>query len=469
MHDTTDTANPQAPDARDISSTKESEIAPSLAAQTHAASTGAIPRRSRAALFIQSIAAVLVVAVMAGSFYALFSSHLVRRGNGIDGTGLPGVSRTAVSLASGERVVLVASLDSELFALRAQDGALVWHYATGTTYPVVALTALDGVAYAATEYGYVTALRIADGQVLWHHDFNQFTGFPLTIWALNGVLLVPLPHSAVALRASDGAVLWRDTSGTVRGAGEGTVYINDDGVRLDSSGTPIPSTSTSGPATQTLKALRITDGKSLWTYPLHRVGESAIAAYAANGAVYVLTYYGGGGTGARAGFAVTALGASDGALIWAHEGDDTGWPFHVSKSLVLITGNGVCAFRSDTGETQWCIVPPGEVDAADDSSIYVGRYDRRASTTVLAVAALSASDGSQRWAWKSGPQRPMNGGNNRYGASIGAISPSMTVLDGVAYAGATEGVYAILGSDGHQLWHALDAQVVLKLLAANAG
>lgn len=468
MQDTPDITNEDLVDSQEMSDEEESGSAPFLAAQTQSGNTGAISRRSRAVMVIQAIAAVLVVAVMAGSFYALFSSHLVRQGNGIDGSGHSGISRTGVTLASGEGVVLVGSRDSDILALRARDGALVWRYTTGSIYPISSLVAQDGVVYATTEYGDISAVRIADGTVLWNRDFKTFEGFPVALAVVSGVLIAPFPDGAVALNTSDGALLWRDRSGRVVGAGEGAVYV-------DSSETVTPASITTGPTQlDSLKALNITDGKLLWSYALHRRNESVSTVYVAASVVYVTASYADSDAPAST---LSAVHATDGTPIWTHVVHDFpapyAMPFSVSGALLFAhAGDSVCAVRIDTGTTRWCAPTPGldRAVTADDLSIYLSREERDASTskTVLAVGALRGDDGSQRWYWRSEPQRPTNG-SNRYGASIGGTSPSIAAIDGVAYAGSTEGVYAIRGSDGHQLWHALDSEAVMALLAARAG
>ncbi len=464
--DTVDITNQDLVDSQEMSDEEESGSTPYLAAQAQSGNTGAIPRRSRAVTFIQAIAAVLVVAVMAGSFYALFSSHLVRKGNGIDGSGHPGISRTGVTLTSGEGVVLVGTRDSDMLALRARDGALVWRYATGSAYPILSLVAQDGVVYATTEYGDISAVRIADGKVLWNHNFKTFEGSPVSLAVVDGVLIAPFPDSAVALNTRDGALLWRDRSGRVVGAGDGAVYV-------ESSEIATPASITTGPTQMnSLKALDVLDGKLLWSYALQRRGELVSTIYVAASVAYVFTTYTDGDAPATA---LSAVHATDGTLIWTHVGHDIpapyAMPFSVSGSLLFVhAGDTVCAVHIDTGTTRWC-TPTPDLDravTADDNSIYISREEHDASNTVLAVGALRAADGSQRWYWRSEPQRSTNG-FNRSGASIGSTNPCIAIIDGVAYAGSTEGIYAIRGSDGHQLWHALDSEAVIALLAARAG
>ncbi len=138
---------------------------------------------------------------------------------------------------------------AELFALRADDGGLLWRYQEGNamTTPVVA----NGVVYLFSDDGKLAALRASDGSMLWQRtlDANMAQSLQLVdgviymavskvteptatipianprrgLTAIGGLfwnalqtararLAIPLKQaisSAYAIRASDGAILWR--------------------------------------------------------------------------------------------------------------------------------------------------------------------------------------------------------------------------------------------------------------------
>ncbi len=131
-----------------------------------------------------------------------------------DGTPLWRVQLTSNVLAGGrpeelaiaDGVVLMRTRggSGELLALRASDGASLWHRehfaVLGTTWAGVLYTSAGGTIY---------ALRLADGHLLWQQTSVQFHGL-LTRLVADGTNLYFARQngSVTALRADTGAVSW---------------------------------------------------------------------------------------------------------------------------------------------------------------------------------------------------------------------------------------------------------------------
>jgi outer membrane protein assembly factor BamB len=139
------------------------------------------------------------------SLYALRASdgavlwHYQAPGDKNNGVGLLAVARGLVYIDT------TAGPSKNIFsALRASDGSLLWSYPTGDLAGNVLVT--NGVAYLTSTDGTVDALRTEDGSLLWHYP----TGDPaVNILVINGVAYLTATGGIVdALRATNGALLW---------------------------------------------------------------------------------------------------------------------------------------------------------------------------------------------------------------------------------------------------------------------
>jgi outer membrane protein assembly factor BamB len=171
---------------------------------------------------------------------------------------------------------------SSLYALRASDGAVLWHYqAPGDKNNGVGLLAVaGGLVYINTTAGssknIFSALRASDGSLLWSYPTGDFAG---DVLITNGVAYLTAAGGTVAaLRAGDGSLLWRYTTGD---PAVNVLVIN--GVAY--------LTSTGG----TVDALRTTNGALLWHYTIPGqvfntplVDGDTVYIGAANGVVYAL-------------------------------------------------------------------------------------------------------------------------------------------------------------------------------------
>ena len=134
---------------------------------------------------------------------------------------------------------------SALFAIRASDGAMLWHFTmnNGKNGMIGWLTLADGVIYtnvmdfstSNTSSGHIYALQSTTGSILWHHDDTHAS--PSGAMLANGVIYVTAYTQdrndvVYALRASDGTMLWHQAMGhTVYNApiiNGATVYVGTD-------------------------------------------------------------------------------------------------------------------------------------------------------------------------------------------------------------------------------------------------
>lgn len=211
-------------------------------------------------------------------------------------------------------------------------------YSLSVTPPL----AVDGVIYVGYTFpqrgeGYpgrysIAALRASDGALLWRVVVGGGESFTTPLAVADGVLIVG-GSSLVGLRASDGVILWSASLGAVVAvtASGGVLYAFSD------------------TATAAIAALRLTDGHILWqtpvqepTLPSLRQGLFQDAPLVAGNTVYLAV-----GNGA-----VEAIRADTGAALWTVSPNLTQsqqsqqpqrmWniPFAISAGQLYVTTNG---------------------------------------------------------------------------------------------------------------------------------
>jgi outer membrane protein assembly factor BamB len=234
--------------------------------------------------------------------------------------GPPVVSNGMVYIVAGETA----------FALRASDGGIVWRAALHTGGPRI-----------------LSAWPTATSDALYiYTSLESPTGLAGS-WGVE----------VFALRASDGGTAWRVSLGTdffpVVGpfppvVSDGVVYVRLASMRYDSSVIYLR-----------LFALRAGDGATLWRYNSKHVetGNTGVPNInppsVSNGVVYV----------SEDGGALTALDASDGHTIWRVNVDTTPnldtYPFSITSPLAVdgavfvIVDNQIVAVRASDGVTLW--------------------------------------------------------------------------------------------------------------------
>ncbi len=320
------------------------------------------------------------------------------------------------------------TLNNAVFALRASNGALLWHQKIEGSADQAPLVA-NGVVYVTTYVGlngpvYVYALRASDGNLLWRYSNANYSYLSLSTSDSN-VVFVASPDGISALNASNGASLWhyaaKDTGSTWPLEVNGVVYFS----------------SSSDNGSGTLYALRASDGSPIWQY---KTGSYTNIPVVANGVVYTNSD---GGT-------LVALRASDGHQLWKRTIDT-----NYFQSLQLV--NGVLYTT-----TTKILEPPAAhstnpLQGATDIGALLWNTLQNAPAVrtipfkqgISSVYAIRASDGAVLWHYV------MNDGANSWASWF-------SVVNGVVYASAitdtsgTQGlgdIYALQSSNGSVLWH----------------
>ena len=380
---------------------------------------------SRKARFIQavsSIAAILVVGALVGSFLILFSHrsaapggpssitppaaplavyvglaakdgtvYALRPGNGtilwqhkIDQGGHTFASEPTIS----HGIVYFSSSNGSIYALRAIDGALLWHHAIGGI-PDQPVGSEGTVIYVGASNGAIYALRTSDGSQVWRHPMAAPDAFVL---AVIGGRVYAYSDGLYALRASDGSVLWHNE----------TVKFSSRSLVVSNGKVYIPSVQTGTDRTR-IDVLRASDGQLLRLLPIQAVG----LAYA-NGILYI------------SGAAVFALRTSDESVLWEAQSDCLTGRFSLSDGVIYMSISSITS-NSD-------------------------------STLSADVCALRTSDGKQLWHWHSSTVE---------GISVPQAADGRVYVGGGVNAGnSADGLYALSASVGAILWHVLQGQVL---------
>jgi outer membrane protein assembly factor BamB len=235
----------------------------------------------------------------------------------------------------------------ELYAIDPHSGAIRWRAALLNCLQYTAPVVQDGVIYLTTSghftgslpcerNGYVLALRASDGALLWRAALEQtISNVPVIT---NGILTVvsdnyPAEPAATylnAFRASDGARLWRERVGlrNVSLAGDaGTILVTTDA--LD------------GPHPQRfIEAYQASDGRQLWTTTINSIYDPLAGATMANGMIYL-----------DPGGDLMALRASDGKIMWSFAEGVRGFssPLLLDGRLYVGIGSELLTFDASGG------------------------------------------------------------------------------------------------------------------------
>ena len=203
-----------------------------------------------------------------------------------------------VSLSVAGGICYASSTTGVVTAIRASDGAVLWHHASGNAGKG-SVTIVNGIIYLAPLFPpdskasniTIEALRANNGSRLWSRTIPLDSPLSFQLAAVNNVVYIQSEAARIdALRASDGSSLWHYTSQvpfvSFPSIANGVVYV--------------------GTQDSHLTALRASDGKSLWTYrTLNPLQTSPIVA---NGLIYLNMQKGG----------MDVLYANSGVLLWRY-------------------------------------------------------------------------------------------------------------------------------------------------------
>ena len=409
-----------------------------------------------------------------------------------------------LTVAGGQ---VIAASDRTLRAVSLTDGSEQWRRETDwtvTTEPVGA----DEVIAVGLADRQVAGLSPADGTDRWRNRPGELLGAPAVG---SGLVVTTTAASVTAFDAREGSQRWRrQPSASPFGApavGSGTVYAVL--LRRDV-GSPTPSDGTSTPAPTdtlwyeaTLVALDAADGGETWAtsrrdkynftsglpdgFPIRAAGGRVFVNFDGELRAFDAT------TGserwerpvASVHPAVTAgvvstgeagIDAETGAVRWAFDPGPTieSSPAVVGATAYVGSDDGYCyALDATDGSVQWATRTDGLVRAApavDDRSVYVG-------TVAESLYALDRSDGTEQWrVGLSGPVQAPTVADGRlyvgdFSRTVHAIDPTdgsvrwqatgdeqrfvaltVTVANGLVYAGANAVLRAFDAADGSAVW-----------------
>lgn len=171
-------------------------------------------------------------------------------------------------------VVYLSTFNSSVFAFRERDGALLWQFNTtqGDRLNELHSTALgDGMIFLSADQTY--ALRLSDGQLLWHSAQKG------RLLEADGVLYLDAARSlnpadptstqiydsVYALQASNGKQIWHQSFAPTSGQ---VLQQNDQMQLIDTTLYVFPSTIYSGATSARIFALRASNGAQVWEQTL---------------------------------------------------------------------------------------------------------------------------------------------------------------------------------------------------------
>lgn len=380
-------------------------------------------------------------------------------------------------------VVLAQGNDRHVSIIRGidgNDGHERWRFETERDHfvPINALAADGGVVYAATAEGLVYALRANDGRLVWQrrvtgwHPYNRRPG-DLRVVAGGGVMAVnytrpdlpPIDTRHITLldgqtgselwvwhppRYSPGVRLrqiWRRSNEQQR-VGFVLLGVDHQGVYVTAASERYP------PTSDRLRTILLSrsSGKPQWRT---RQAQAAAANYAGNWGIRTSVALGS-NVVYTVGERVSALDSANGRARWSRpipsdEGVRPG-PLVADESVLCAAYDSrFCVYRVRDGELLWQLVSgrePRQVNSflgmvLMDDAVYMSR--NRFQT--FGVEAHDALSGELRWEWP----RP-DASSESASLARGDISWRLVGAGGVLYVPGPTSLCAVRASDGELLW-----------------
>jgi outer membrane protein assembly factor BamB len=347
---------------------------------------------------------------------------------------VPAFSDHTVNIAIAGSVAYLSTSDSytstsnnAVFALRASNGALLWHQKIEGSADQAPLVA-NGVVYVTSYAGqngpaYTYALRASDGSLLWRYSNTNYSYLSLSTSDSN-VVYVASQDGISALNTSNGASLWhyaaKDTGSTWPLEVNRVVYFS----------------SSSDNGSGTLYALRASDGSPIWQY---KTGSYTNTPVVANGVVYINTDSG----------TLTALRASDGHQIWKRTIDA-----NLVQTPQLVNGILYTTATKILEPPAARSASPLQATTAIGSLLWNMFQNVPAIQTIpqkeglSSVYAIRASDGRILWHYA------LNDGANSWASWLSVANGVVYASDTIPTNGTGAGDLFALGSrNGAVLWH----------------
>ncbi len=337
-------------------------------------------------IYVASIAGSTVIASSENTVYAFDT----KSGNQMWSKQVTHVAAAGVRSAHGIVYVESAILTSSytVSALRITNGSQLWQY-TASAFTPDFLGEVNGTAYIVEMYGSslerinqsLTALRAGDGKVLWHVPLKNAGGLVRALSvATNGTLYLTTTYgSVIAVHSSTGSLLWQHIAQgmTPEGVGDafpvaianGVVYAND---------------------TRETLALRATDGYVLWKKGY--IGTPSlpfiVQPIVDDGIVYI----------AGRNEPIQAVRAGDGTEVWQNKDAVAAEPLVVQAGLLYVNAsNTLYTLHMQNGKTVWRQavqypdgLSPAVHEAITSENVSIGQTNGMVQT-------FNAVNGAVRW------------------------------------------------------------------------
>ncbi len=321
--------------------------------------------------------------------------------------------------------------------------------------PHAALTVDNGVVYGVADKFF--ALRASDGTVLWQNAANpyfgphglatgaSYTGTLVIAPVVDGQAVIETMGVGmlVALRATDGAMLWysRPLTGlTPSGACavRASPPVAMDGVIYAAVGW------------DSIAAWDERDGRSLWISHFAPDAETAPQANSTCSAGLPLPVAAGSTVYANTGRSVYAVRVSDGSVLWhlpdAPVGTSYSAPVAAAQAVYVADSQGtVFALASDTGTIRWRSHAESSIGTDTRPTVVVQRQTVFVASEGGLVRALDTATGAQRWRYQMHNGVTVIGGQ----ASALVVAGSRVYLASLAF-----GLYILDAATGGELWSA---------------
>jgi outer membrane protein assembly factor BamB len=228
--------------------------------------------------------------------------------------------------------------EGQLYALRPQDGALLW------SAPVAPCTGrqpllVDGVVYASTDTGVAAAIAARDGALLWQRQISRSSEYLTVPVLVNDLLIVGAGDSVLyAVRRSDGAPVWERLIG-------GPIYASP---AVDGEVLYVTAFHTD------LHAIEARTGEILWQAD---AGQSSSDMTLADGELYLGSFVNG---------AVSAVHTADGSIRWQVRpgGASYGAPAVTETTVYVMVGLSLYALNRQDGTERWSTRRPGNANSS---------------------------------------------------------------------------------------------------------
>jgi outer membrane protein assembly factor BamB len=308
---------------------------------------------------------------------------------------------TVAALAEGALYVTVANvnaypLTTDLAALRAGDGSVLWHASFMGAVTVVATG--RGVIYLALESAGTTPheiqmRRAQDGMVLWRTEVAgagplHASAYDGTIYVTSFTSLLPSPGyyyaSTVvyALRASTGAVAWHTMiarTNFLAAVADGALYLVDSGTDVVCD-------------PQMLHVLSARDGTERW----HRQGSLLRVIGVEQGRAIVAAVPDGCAATSYSQVVLSALNATNGVGMW-EIGLQSPYGGSLANGVIYlpVESTALAAYRASDGSGLWQV-------RGESGRIWVLNQELYTSVAGQGLDALDPATGTVRWRFQSG-------------------------------------------------------------------